>query len=177
MNPGKVFAFLICVVTARHVFAAEDAARRGELIYQQRCLICHGAEGRGVPALFPPLAGSEWLTRERERCIRALCEGLSGRVQVNGADFDGSMPAQAINDAESADVLNYVGTAWGNRVAAFTADEIKQVRAKTKFPTFEVLAKASTYQPLPQPPKGYEVKEILRLPEGEFGSRLAGDGK
>jgi glucose/arabinose dehydrogenase len=87
------------------------------------------------------------------------------------------MPAQAINDAESADVLNYVGTTWGNRVAAFTADEIKQVRAKTKFPTFEVLAKASAYQPLPKPPKGYEVKEILRLPEGEFGSRLAGDGK
>jgi glucose/arabinose dehydrogenase/mono/diheme cytochrome c family protein len=176
MNFGKVlcFAFSVLVVNTA---PAEENGGRGETFYQQRCVICHGTEGRGVPGLFPPLAGSNWLTEQRERCVRALCEGLSGRIRVNGADFEGAMPAQALNDAEAAEVLNYVGKSWGNKVAPFTAEEVKGVRGKTKFPTYEVLARASAYQPLPPAPANYAVKEVVRLPEGEFGSRFAGDGK
>lgn len=176
MSPGRVFRFLVPALLATAAIADESSARRGETLYAQRCVICHGTEGRGVPALFPPLAGSDWLTGQRERSIRALCEGLSGRIRVNGADYEGAMPAQALNDQEAADVLNFVGNAWGNKLAAFTPEEIKKVRAKTRFPTYEVLAKASAYQELPKPPAGYEVKEIVRLPEGEFGARFAGDG-
>lgn len=183
MNPGKAVHFLhllspIFISTLAFAASApEDSIRRGEPLFQQRCLICHGAEGRGVPSVFPPLAGSDFLTGNRERSIRAVCEGLSGRIRVNGFDYEGSMPAQALNDQEAADVFNYIGSSWGNTLPAFTADEIKAVRAKTRFSTFEALAKASAYQPLPPPPAGYEVKEVVRLPEGEFGTRFAGDGK
>ena len=156
---------------------ADDPAARGAQIFQQRCQVCHQAEGNGVPGVFPPLAKSDWLSGKREQAIRVLCEGLTGRIQVNGVSFDGAMPAQAIDDNDVAEVLNFVGRSWGNAVTPFTADEIKAARAKSKFPKFEDLAKASEYQPLPNPPEGYTVREVVRLPEGEFGSRLAGDGK
>ena len=162
------------LLTAKITFAEE--APRGELLYQQRCLICHGPEGRGVPSVFPPLAQSDWLPKNRERSIRALCEGLNGKIRVNGADYEGNMPAQALNDAEAAAVLNYVGSTWGNTIPPFTADEVKAVRAKTRFPTYDVLVRASAYQPLPPAPPGYTVREVVRLPEDEFGTRLAGDG-
>lgn len=127
--------------------------------------------------MFPPLAKSDWLVNHRERSIRAICEGLSGKIQVNGADYEGSMPAQALSDREAADVLNYVGTSWGNKSAPFSPEEVKVVRAQTRFPTYDVLVRASAYQPLPKPPDGFEVREVVRLPEGEFGTRLAGDGQ
>ncbi len=177
LTPGTAFRFLVPLLFATTALAEDDAARRGETTYLQRCVICHGTEGLGVPGQFPPLAKSDWLTGQRERCIRALCEGLSGKIRVNNADFEGAMPAQALNDQEVADVLNHVGRSWGNKTAAFTADEVKEVRAKTRFPTYEILAKASAYQELPKPPAGYALKEVIRLPEGEFGARFAGDGK
>src|SRR5262245_14878486 len=126
MNLGSAIPLLsVSMVLATATLLADDAAiRRGELHYQQRGLICHGPEGRGVPNVFPPLAQSDWLTKNRERAIRALCEGLAGRIKVNGVEYEGSMPAQAIDDAATADVLNYVGTAWGNQLPPFSADEV-----------------------------------------------------
>lgn len=149
----------------------------GEAIYQQRCLVCHQLEGRGVPNLFPPLAASDFLEKERERSIRALCEGLTGRIRVNGTEYDGAMPAQALDDKDAATVLTYIGTSWGNNLPPFTAEEIASVRAKTKFKTYEHLVAASSYQPLPKPPAGYSVREVARMPENEFPTRFAGDGK
>jgi glucose/arabinose dehydrogenase/mono/diheme cytochrome c family protein len=178
MNPGSVFHLVgAAIFLAPAALIADDAARRGELHYQQKCLICHGPEGRGVPNVFPPLAQSDWLTKNRERAIRALCEGLAGRIKVNGVEYEGSMPAQTLDDSAAAEVLNYVGTAWGNQLPIFSAEEVKAVRAKTRFPTFDALVRGCEYQPLPNPPAGYSVREVVRLPEEEFGTRLAGDGK
>ena len=50
-----------------------------------------------------------------------------------------------------------------------------RVRATTRFKTFEDLKKAADYRPLPAAPAGFELKELVRLPD--FGVRLASDGK
>src|SRR5690349_20003798 len=99
---------------------------------------------------------------------------MAGRLRLTGGDYDGAMPAQAINDRDVAEVLTDVGKSWGNDLTPFTADEVRKVRAATKFPTYENLAAASSYQPLPPAPKGYSVREVVQLPENEFGTRMAG---
>ena len=150
----------------------------GAEIYQQKCQMCHQAGGVGVPGVFPPLAGSDWLVNERERVMKALCEGVQGKIRVNGMDYDGAMPAQILDDTEAAAVLNYIGQTWGNSAAAFTKEAIAAVRTKSKFPTYPQLVAASQYAPLPQPPAGLAVREISRLPDGpDFGTRLAGDAR
>ncbi len=165
--------FLVLALPA----AAEESAPRGAQIFQQRCQVCHQPEGGGVPGVFPPVAKSDWFAGDRGRVIRVLCEGLSGRIQVNGTAFNGAMPAQALDDGEVADVLTFIGRSWGNTANPFTAEEVKVARAKSRFKTYDELVRASEYQPLPNPPPGYTVHEVVRLPDGEFGTRLAGDGK
>ncbi|RYD74440.1 MAG: cytochrome c, partial [Verrucomicrobiaceae bacterium] len=54
------------------------SAERGEKIYVERCAMCHQVTGQGVPPVFPPLAGSEWVSGDRSRLIKVLAEGLSG---------------------------------------------------------------------------------------------------
>ena len=157
---------------------AQDSAARGAAIFQERCQVCHQAAGLGVPNVFPPLAGADFLVKERVRSIKALCEGMTGKITVNGAAFDGQMPAQALDDRQAANVLNFVGSSWGNTLPPFTAEEIAAVRLTTKFPTFAKLTASMEFAPLPAPPEGYTLREVARLPEDEFGTRIAArDGR
>ena len=147
---------------------------RGREIYVKNCFICHQLNGQGLPGSFPPLAASDFL-RDEERTIRALCEGLSGEITVQGRKYSGSMAPIVLDDAEVADVLTYVLNSWGNAGGAVTPGRVKEVRAKTQFPTIEALRNASTFAPLPAPPSEFSLREVARLPAK--GVRLASDGK
>jgi mono/diheme cytochrome c family protein len=66
---------------------------------------------------------------------KALLFGLEGKISINGAAFDGAMPAwqASLSDDEIAAVLNYLSGAWDNGKSLpgftpFTADEIKALR-------------------------------------------------
>ncbi len=133
-------------------FAAADGAE----LYLQHCALCHGAEGRGIAGVFPPLAGADFLLREREKTLRAPLEGLSGAIKVNGAAYQGAMPPVALSDGQLTAVFSHVFSSWGNRVLHPTRDEIATVRARTKFPTYEkMLAAFGNGQP-PAPPEGWQ---------------------
>ncbi len=148
---------------------------RGKELYIKNCFVCHQITGQGIPGAFPPLAKSDYLTNDVERGIRAVCEGLSGEIVVNGRKFAGAMPPAVIDDAEVADLFTYVLNSWGNPGGEVSADTVRQVRAKTAFPTLEALKKSSTYPPLPIPPDGFTLREVVRLPHK--GVRLASDGE
>src|SRR5206468_206483 len=122
-----------------------------------------------------PLAQSDYLLADKDRSIRILCEGLTGEIQVNGKKYAGAMPAAVIDDAGVADLLSYIRSAWGNMGEAVTSDEVKLVRSKTQFATFEKLQAASVYPPLPKPPEGFTLREVVRMPA--HCVRMASDGK
>lgn len=147
--------------------AAPDAVqmRRGAQLYAEKCALCHQAEGTGVPPVYPPLAGSDWLLADRARSIRVLCEGLEGAIAVKGQPYVNVMPAQVLDDAQVADVLTFATNSWGNSADAFTAAEVRSARARTRFKSYDALVKAASFQPLPQPPPGWRVREVAQLPE------------
>ena len=160
---------LLLLLTAPDVGAAIPS---GEALYLEKCAMCHLPAGQGAPPAFPPLAGSDWLLANRAGAIRAVCEGMEGEITVNGITYNNVMPAQVLNDGQVAAVLTYIINAWGNQGAPYTPDEVKDVRAKTRFPTFADLEKASAYAPLPAAPAGWTLKEVAQLPA--MCSRLAG---
>nr|WP_314895847.1 cytochrome c [uncultured Flavobacterium sp.] len=87
----------------------------GKEIYADFCIQCHGANGKGDAKNFPPLDGSDWLTKKRTQSIHAVKFGQSGEIIVNKVTFNNSMPPMGLSDKEVADVMNYIMTSWGNK--------------------------------------------------------------
>ncbi len=126
--------------------AAESAADAlalqliaGKNAFTRTCATCHQANGQGVPAVFPPLAGSSILTEtDPGKIIRATLHGLQGPLEVNGQTYNSVMPAQGalLNDAELAAALTYARNAWGNSAPVVTAEQVAAIRRTTKRDTF-----------------------------------------
>ncbi len=105
----------------------------GAAVFSGRCAACHQATAQGLPGVFPPLAGSEYVNGDPARVARLVLRGLSGPVTVKGATYNGAMPAWAdqLKDAEVAAVLTYLRSHFGNDASAVTADLVARERAAT----------------------------------------------
>lgn len=105
---------------------------RGRAVFEVVCSVCHNSDGKGKPGTVPPLAGSEWVLGSPNRLIRIPLSGLSGPVQVNGTDWNLSMPAMgaALPDDDLAAVLTYIRQSWGNKASAITPEQVHAVRAE-----------------------------------------------
>jgi mono/diheme cytochrome c family protein len=86
----------------------------GKEIFQEFCITCHLANGKGSETV-PPLAGSDWLQTKRKESIHAVKFGQSGPIKVNGKNYNNTMPPMGLTDEEVADVMNYVMHSWGNK--------------------------------------------------------------
>jgi mono/diheme cytochrome c family protein len=112
--------------------AATPAAADGAQTFATRCASCHQATGAGLPGVFPPLAGSEWVNGDGTTVAGILLLGITGPITVKGATFNGMMPAfgASLSDAEVAAVASHVRSSFGNNSPALTADVVKTERAK-----------------------------------------------
>jgi nitrite reductase (NO-forming) / hydroxylamine reductase len=107
----------------------EQRIEAGSKVYQKVCSACHGAEGKGLPGAFPPVANSDWIAANRDQLAQAILNGLSGPITVNGQDYNSVMPPMAyLSDAEVANVLTYVLNSWGNPGGEMQAAEVAQAR-------------------------------------------------
>lgn len=119
--------------SAEVLAAAPARAVDGAQLFAANCAACHQANGEGIPQVFPPLVGSEWVTGDEHALIRILLHGVTGAIEVKGATYNGAMPAFAdrFGDAELAALLTYVRAAWGNGAAAVTPEAVQAQRRAT----------------------------------------------
>ena len=124
------------------VSEAAAAARSGELTLQQQieagkllfagtCSTCHQADGAGLAGVFPPLAKSDYIARDPKAVAAVILRGLTGKLTVNGQDYDSVMPpmTQLTND-EVANISTYVLNSWGNPGGRVTKSEAAAIRAQ-----------------------------------------------
>ena len=110
-------------------------AADGATLYK-KCSACHLPTGAGVPGAYPALT-SDFLTLAKKPAGRrylalVVIKGISGAITVGGKPYRGVMPAQGMNDADTAAVLNHVGTViakGGKGFKAFSEAEVKAARA------------------------------------------------
>jgi glucose/arabinose dehydrogenase len=174
MHPVPAATGFLAVAMTAFAVPPSDQMERGAALYAAKCAMCHQINGIGVPPVYPPLAKSDWMMADRARTIRVLCEGLEGPITVSGQRYTNVMPAQVLDDQGVADVLTFSMNSWGNSADPLTPEEVANARKKSRFATYELLLKATAFQPLPAPPKGWKVREVAQLPE--FCTRLATRG-
>jgi mono/diheme cytochrome c family protein len=102
----------------------------GAQIYAANCVACHQATGAGLPGVFPPLAGSEWVLAADKVPVNILLHGITGKLTVKDSAYNAQMPAfkDKLSDAEIAAVLSYVRTSFGNGAGKIAQDLIKAER-------------------------------------------------
>lgn len=109
-------------------------AMLGKRVFTANCMACHQANGQGVPGVYPPLAGSEFVLKpEHEKhIIKIVLHGLNGPITVKGANFNNAMTpfGGLLKDDQIANVLTYVRSEWGNNAPAVTPEQVSALRAE-----------------------------------------------
>ncbi|HZX69565.1 MAG TPA: copper-containing nitrite reductase, partial [Rhodanobacter sp.] len=88
---------LQAVTTAATAHAAgtltkEDQIAAGKQLFAGTCSVCHQSNGEGLANVFPPLAKSDLLAADPKRAMTIVTHGLTGKVTVNGHEYDSVMP-------------------------------------------------------------------------------------
>jgi len=109
----------------------EDQIKAGQQLFTGTCSVCHQVNGEGLAGVFPPLAKSDLIAADPKRPVRILLQGLTGKVTVNGKDYNSVMPPMnQLNDDEVANIVTFVLNSWNNPGGRVSADEVAKVRAE-----------------------------------------------
>jgi mono/diheme cytochrome c family protein len=102
----------------------------GQIVFENLCLNCHQPDGKGLPGIYPPLAGSDWVASDSNRLIEIIIRGAQGPITVNGKPFDNIMPPSGLDNQQIADVLTYIRSHFGNTAAPISPEQVQSVRGK-----------------------------------------------
>ncbi len=113
----------------------EDQVKAGGALFNGTCSVCHQPNGAGLPNVFPPLAKSDYLAADPKRAIDILLHGKTGKITVNGSEFNSVMPPMSqLNDDEIANILTYVLNSWDNPGGRISSQDVTQARAAAAAP-------------------------------------------
>lgn len=157
-NEGAFFSYGMMVkpgyVRAKALGVAEEVAlppkpirdvyvKKGAAIYS-KCIGCHGADGKGDGANYPPLAGSKWVKGKTELFSLIILNGLQG--PTSSGKVYGIMPPQGagLSAQDLAYVMTYVRNSFGNDTGDVISVEMAQsaldINAKRSAPGTSVTA-------------------------------------
>ena len=96
-------------------WSKDDLIAQGKDVYEKNCVVCHQANGAGLPPAFPALAGS--------KIVNAPIFDSDGKLMADShldRVFNGKnvMPAwkSVLNDVDIAAVVTYERNAFGNKM-------------------------------------------------------------
>lgn len=99
---------------------------QGAKVYATYCANCHQQDGKGLASLYPPLAGSDYLLADMKRAACIVKNGQSKEIVVNGVTYNQMMPGNPITNLEIAEVLTFIGNAWGNEAGLIGVKDVDQ---------------------------------------------------
>ena len=132
MGNSKIRFFLFGAVMMFLFFSIKTQAQNvanGKKIYDTKCLVCHQADGGGVPNMNAPLDGaSNVVGNDIARLVKIIKNGFNERVELDGLYYSNSMtPNPDLTPAQISDVLTYIRTSWSNKATKVTTVQVQQV--------------------------------------------------
>ncbi len=94
------------------VWTIDELKTKGEKVYTTNCVVCHQANGKGIPGAFAPLDGSAVVNGPKADQIHVLLNG-----QKSGK-YPSEMPAwKQLSDSDIAAVITFTRNNWSNKAA------------------------------------------------------------
>ncbi|HEY3390707.1 MAG TPA: cytochrome c [Prolixibacteraceae bacterium] len=116
-------------ITGNQPVQTAEKVHKENDVYKKYCLVCHQANGSGVPGMYPPLGPGSWVGNDPKELVTHLLQGLKGKIEVNGEIYNSLMPAQVqMTDEEIAEVLTYIRSDFGNSFGPVDVELVKKVR-------------------------------------------------
>ena len=124
---GIVIVAAVIVLAMNLPDDKEAQMARGKEIYDTKCVVCHQAEGQGIPGAFPPLANADYLLADKVRAVRQVLNGSHEEMVVNGITYTAPMTPQVDTKEDAVAVINYVLNSFGNDGGWVTMEEVKDI--------------------------------------------------
>ncbi|MDQ3623864.1 MAG: c-type cytochrome, partial [Verrucomicrobiota bacterium] len=98
---------------------------KGAKAYAVYCAQCHQADGRGLPGLGQPLAGSKWVLGAPVNLAKIVLHGKQDKGLL--------MPpwGNVLNDDHLASILTYIRRSWGNTATPVHPELVRKARAES----------------------------------------------
>jgi mono/diheme cytochrome c family protein len=115
---------------ARRAPVSTETLELGARLYENNCAQCHGQQGEGAGAAYPPLAGHRTVTMgSSANLVRVILSGGFPATTAGHPRPFGMPPfGQSLSDAEVAAIASYVRGAWGNAAPAVLPLDVQKVR-------------------------------------------------
>ncbi len=144
-NPNTILKSNLSLAVSNHqkkelnpIFVKEknvvDNRTRGLQLFRSICATCHGADGKGIENLAPPLKGSEYIDGSMKRLAAIILHGVSGPITVNGKlyQLNNEMPAllnnKDVSDQDIVDIIQYTQNALAKEGKRISVDDVKKQR-------------------------------------------------
>ena len=102
----------------------------GARLYKLHCAQCHGDQGEGVAKAYPPLAGNRAVTMDSPaNLVRVvLAGGFAPSTSGNPRPYGMPPFAMAFSNDDTAAVVSYIRSAWGNQGTPVSPLDVIQLR-------------------------------------------------
>ncbi len=104
----------------------------GKKIYDEKCAVCHQADGSGMAGAFPPLKNSDYLLEDPLRGIEQTLNGSFEEMEVNGETYNAPMVPQVDTKEEALAVINYVLKYYNDSDVELTMENIHDLEIKPR---------------------------------------------
>ena len=103
---------------------------RGAKLYKAHCAQCHGDQGEGATKVYPALAGNRAVTMASPANLvrMVLAGGFAPSTKGNPRPYGMPPFAMVFSNDDTAAVVSYIRSAWGNQGQAVSTLEVIQLR-------------------------------------------------
>lgn len=106
---------MLLLLAAAALLPSGCSDSRGDpTVYRKHCTSCHGSQGQGLRALYPPLQGSAYLGERLAELPCLVSTGVRGTIVTGKKTKNIRMPALSqLSLEEMSSLVNYLQLNWG----------------------------------------------------------------
>ncbi len=135
MSPDRKYLlggllFLLGISSLVIIFQIPDRAETipGSKLYREHCSACHGQDGKGFRALYPPLADSPYFAEKQAMLPCLIRGGIRGSLVTADGSYNLRMPAfPDLTPADLSTLILYLQTRWGKTNRDSSVKNIEQL--------------------------------------------------